>query len=54
MIVRKVSQCTKTARGTEAFEAWTSVLVTLARTVSGVGLLDAVVALVRPTQPQPA
>lgn len=54
VIARKVSQCTKNARGTAAFEAWTSVLVTLARTVSGVGLLDAVVGLVRSTHPQPA
>ena len=54
VIARKVSQCTKGARGTAAFEAWTSVLVTLARTVSGVGLLDAVVGLVRSTHPQPA
>ena len=54
VIARKVSQCTKGARGTAAFEAWTSVLVTLARTVSGVGLLDAVVGLARSTHPQPA
>ena len=54
VIARKVSQCTKGARGTAAFEAWSSVLVTLARTVSGVGLLDAVVGLVRSTHPQPA
>ena len=54
VIARKVSQCTKNARGTAAFEAWTSVLVTLARTVSGVGMLDAVVGLVRSTHPQPA
>jgi len=53
VIARKVSQCTKNARGTAAFEAWTSVLVTLARTVSGVGMLDAVVGLVRSTHPQP-
>ena len=54
VIARKVSQCTKTARGTRAFEAWTSVLNTFARTVSGAALLDAIVELVRPTASTPA
>ncbi len=54
VIARKVSQCTKSPRGTGALECWSSVLVTLARTVSGVELLDAVVALVRPPHLQPA
>lgn len=54
VIARKVSQCTKTARGTRAFEAWTSVLNTFARTVSGVALLDAIVELVHPAASQPA
>ena len=35
VIARKVSQCTKNARGTRAFEAWTSVLRTLSRTRHG-------------------
>jgi transposase len=43
VIARKVSQCTKTARGTRAFEAWMSVLVTWGRTLSGGALLDAIV-----------
>ena len=54
VIARKVSQCTKTPRGTRAFEAWTSVLGTYSRTVSGADLLDAIVNLVRPADPQPA
>ncbi len=32
VIARKVSQCTKTAKGTHAFEAWTSVVRTLSQT----------------------
>jgi transposase len=46
-----VSHCTKTARGTGAFEAWTSVLATLSRTLSGPELLDAVVRLIPPAAP---
>ena len=53
VIARKVSQCTKTGRGTRAFEAWTSVLRTLSRTASGPTLLDAVVRLTQPDAPQP-
>ena len=53
VIARKVSQCTKTARGTRAFEAWTSVLRTLTRTTSGPALLDAVVRLTHPPAAQP-
>ena len=53
MIARKVSQCTKTERGTGEFEAWTSVLGTLARTVSGPAMLEAVIALIHPAAPQP-
>jgi transposase len=53
VIARKVSQCTKTARGTRAFEAWTSVLRTLSRTTSGPALLDAVVRLTHPPATQP-
>lgn len=53
VIARKVSQCTKNARGTRAFEAWTSVLRTLARTTPGAELLDAVVRLAHPVAPQP-
>jgi transposase len=48
VIARKVSHCTKNARGTAAFEAWTSVLATLSRTLSGPELLDAVVRLSQP------
>ncbi|QEH36417.1 Transposase IS66 family protein [Aquisphaera giovannonii] len=51
VIARKVSHCTKNARGTRAFEAWTSVLATLSRALSGPELLDAVVQLVHPTTP---
>ena len=43
VIARKVSQCTRTVRGTRAFEAWTSVLVTWGRALSGGALLDAIV-----------
>lgn len=53
VIARKVSQCTKTGRGTRAFEAWTSVLRTLSRTTAGSALLDAVVHLTHPAAPQP-
>jgi transposase len=53
VIARKVSQCTKNARGARAFEAWTSVLCTLSRTLSGPALLDAVVALLHPVTSQP-
>ena len=53
VIARKVSHCTKNARGTRAFEAWTSVLGTLSRTVSGSALLDAVVHLTHPAAPLP-
>ena len=41
VIARKVSHCTRNARGSGAFEAWTSVLATLSRTLSGPDLLDA-------------
>jgi transposase len=51
VIARKVSHCTKNARGTRAFEAWTSVLTTLSRTLSGPELLDAVVRLIQPAAP---
>jgi transposase len=54
VIARKVSQCTKTARGTRAFEAWTSVLRTLSRTMSGPALLDAVAHITHPALPQPS
>jgi hypothetical protein len=53
VIARKVSQCTKTARGTRAFEAWTSVVRTLSRTHSGSALLDAIIRLTHTTAPQP-
>src|SRR4029079_2771712 len=53
VIARKVSQCTKTARGTRAFEAWTSVVRTLSRSVAGPALLDALVGLIDPAGPQP-
>jgi transposase len=51
VIARKVSQCTKTARGSRAFEAWTSVVQTLSQTHAGPDLLDA---LVHITVPQTA
>jgi hypothetical protein len=54
VIARKVSQCTKNARGTRAFEAWTSVVRTLSRSVRGPDLLDALVGLTHPAAPQPA
>ena len=53
VIARKVSQCTKNARGTRAFEAWTSVVRTLSRSVRGPDLLDALVRLAHPCAPQP-
>ena len=53
VIARKVSQCTKTAGGTRAFEAWTSLVRTLSRTTSGPALLDAIVRLTHPAAPQP-
>lgn len=49
VIARKVSQCTKTARGTRAFEAWTSVVRTLSRTHPGPDLIDALVRTTHPT-----
>jgi transposase len=54
VIARKVSQCTKNARGTVAFEAWTSVVRTLARTKGGPALLDAIAGLIQPVTPRPA
>lgn len=54
VIARKVSQCTKNARGSRAFEAWTSVVRTLSRTHAGPQLLDAVVELLHPAAPHPA
>ena len=51
VIARKVSQCTKNARGTAAFEAWTSVVRTLSRTKGGPALLDALVRLLQPGTP---
>ena len=53
VIARKVSHCTKNARGTRAFEAWTSILRTLSRTTSGSGVVDAVVQLTHPAAPLP-
>lgn len=52
VIARKTSQCTKNARGTRAFEAWTSVVRTLSRTATNTELLDALVHLTRPAAPQ--
>jgi transposase len=52
VIARKVSHCTKNTRGTGAFEAWTSVLATLSRTLSGPELLDAAVRLIHPAAPR--
>ena len=54
VIARKVSHCTKNARGTRAFEAWTSILRTLSRTTSGCGVVDAVVQLTHPAAPMPS
>jgi transposase len=51
VIARKVSQCTKNARGTRAFEAWTSVVRTLSRTATGTELLDALVRITHPAAP---
>lgn len=48
VIARKVSQCTKNARGSRAFEAWTSVVRTLSRTATGPDLLDALARLSMP------
>jgi transposase len=53
VIARKVAQCTKTPRGTRAFEVWTSVIETLSRTTPGPALLDAIVRMVHPAAPQP-
>jgi hypothetical protein len=50
VIARKVSHCTKTARGTRAFEAWTSVLVTWSRKLSGEALLEAIVTRAYPIE----
>ena len=52
VIARKVSHCTKNARGTGAFEAWASVLATLSRALSGPELLDALVRLSHPAAPR--
>lgn len=52
IIARKVSHCTKNARGSAAFEAWTSVVTTLSRTVTGPALLDAIVRITHPATPQ--
>jgi transposase len=53
VIARKTSQCTKTARGTRAFESWTSVVRTLSRTTTGPELLDALVRILHPAALQP-
>jgi len=53
VIARKVSQCTKTDRGTRAFEAWTSVVRTLSRTHTGSALLDALIRLTHPSALEP-
>jgi hypothetical protein len=45
VIGRKVSQCTKNASGSRAFEAWTSVVRTLSRTTTGPDLIDALARL---------
>jgi hypothetical protein len=51
VIARKVSQCSKTTRGADAFAAFTSVIRTLMNT--GVGsVVDALAQLFHPTQPQ--
>jgi transposase len=54
VIARKVSQCTKTARGSQAFEAWTSVVQTLSQTHAGPDLLDALVRLSHPVALRPS
>jgi len=54
VIARQVSHCTRNARGTRAFEAWTSALATLSRSLAGPELLDAVVHLTHPAAPRPA
>ncbi|AMV40944.1 IS66 family transposase [Planctomyces sp. SH-PL62] len=51
VIARKTSQCTKNARGTRAFEAWTSVLRTLSRTLPAPDLLDDIVRITHPAAP---
>jgi len=48
VIARKVSQCTRNARGSRAFEAWTSVVRTLSRTHAGPDLLEALARLSMP------
>ena len=48
VIGRKVSQCTKNACGSRAFEAWTSVVRTLSRTATGPDLLDEIARLMPP------
>ena len=48
VIARKVSHCTKNAQGTRAFEAWTSILATLSRTLAGPDLHEAVVQIIHP------
>ena len=48
VIARKVSQCTKNACGSRAFEAWTSVVRTLSRTATGPDLLNAIARLMLP------
>jgi len=48
VIARKVSQCTRTARGTRAFEAWTSVVRILSRTTTGPDLLYTLARLAQP------
>ena len=51
----KMLRCTKNTRGTRGFEAWTSVLNTLAWTVSAAELLEAIVKLAhRTATPQTA
>lgn len=52
VIARKVSQCTKNARGARAFEAWTSVLRTMLRAQRGSALLDTVVRLLQSATPR--
>src|ERR1700712_2821757 len=48
VIARKVSQCTKTARGSRALGVWTSLIGTLSRTTPGPALLDAIVGIAHP------
>lgn len=49
VVARKVSHCTKNARGTRAFEAWTSVVRTLLRTTPDAAFLDALVRTATPS-----